>query len=232
MTTGIPILNILNLEQSETINLIISTENIKIYSYLIIVTEKGIIKKINTTSIKKNGTKIISLLNDKICNAKLIKDDKIIILFSDNGKAIKFYSKEIRCTSKKSYGITGMKLKQNEKIISLVCDDNNDEIILSTENGIGKRTRLSDYPLRHRGGKGVICSLLNDKIGKLKIAESVNKKDDLLLITENGMISRIKASDISCTSRYAKGVFLIKLKNNEKLIDIKIINGDFIWNHV
>ncbi|HIH2762370.1 MAG TPA: DNA gyrase C-terminal beta-propeller domain-containing protein [Candidatus Azoamicus sp.] len=171
---------------------------------------------------------MISLLNDKICNAKLIKDDKIIILFSDNGKAIKFYSKEIRCTSKKSYGITGMKLKQNEKIISLVCDDNNDEIILSTENGFGKRTRLLDYPLRHRGGKGVICSLLNEKIGKLKIAESVNKKDDLLLITENGMISRIKASDISCTSRYAKGVFLIKLNRNEKLIDIKIIKGDFI----
>jgi len=121
-----------------------------------------------------------------------------------------------------------MKLKQNEKIISLVCDDNIDEIILSTENGFGKRTRLLDYPLRHRGGKGVICSLLNEKIGKLKIAESVNKKDDLLLITENGMISRIKASDISCTSRYAKGVFLIKLNRNEKLIDIKIIKGDIL----
>ena len=91
---------------------------------------------------------------------------------------------------------------------------------------------MLDYPLRHRGGKGVICSLLNEKIGKLKIAESVNKKDDLLLITENGMISRIKASDISCTSRYAKGVFLIKLNRNEKLIDIKIIKGDILWSHV
>ncbi|HIH2763310.1 MAG TPA: DNA gyrase subunit A [Candidatus Azoamicus sp.] len=228
MTTGIPILNILNLEKNETINLIISTENIKKYMYLIIVTKKGIIKKINTENIKKTGTKIISLINDEICDIKLIQNDSMIMLFSNNGKAIKFSLKEIRCTSKKSYGITGMKLKTNEKIISLICCDTHEEIILSTENGFGKRTKISDYPLRHRGGKGVMCSLLNEKIGKLKIAEVVNKQDDLLLITENGMISRIKALDVSCTSRYAKGVFLIKLNKNEKLTNIKIIKGDII----
>lgn len=228
ITTGIPVLNILNLEKNENITIIISTENIKIYNYLIIVTEKGIIKKINITNIKKNGTKIISLINDTICDAKLIKENNIIILFSNNGKAIKFTSNEIRCTGKKSYGITGMKLKINEKIISLVCDDKTEDIILSTENGVGKRTKWSDYPIRHRGGKGVICSLSNEKIGKLKIAEAVNKKDDLLLITENGMILRIKASDISCTSRYAKGVFLVKLNKEEKITAIKTITGENI----
>ncbi|HIH2763638.1 MAG TPA: DNA gyrase subunit A [Candidatus Azoamicus sp.] len=159
LITGIPILNILKLETNEIIKILISTENIKLYSYLIIVTEKGIIKKINTNTIKKNGTKIISLITDKICEAKLIKNDTNILLFSNNGKAIKFSSKEIRCTSKKSYGITGMKLKQNEKIISLIIEDKNEEILLSTENGFGKRTKISNYPLRHRGGKGVICSL-------------------------------------------------------------------------
>lgn len=228
LTTGIPIINLLKLDEKEKINLIIPTDNIKNYLYLIIITKKGIIKKINTNDIKKNGIRIISLINDAVCDAKFLQDDSIIILFSNNGKSIKFSSKEIRCTSKKSYGITAMKLKQNETIISLICYKENEDILLSTEKGYGKRTKVSDYPLRHRGGKGVICSLTNEKIGKLKSVESVNKNEDLLLITENGIISRIKVSDISCTSRYAKGVYLIKLDKNEKLINIKKTEGDNI----
>ena len=224
---GIPIINLLNLQKNETINTILFIKSYEKFKYVLMVTAKGLIKKIYLNEFENQRTNgiIATILykNDYIVDVKLVKGSDEIMLFSNTGKAIKFSVKSIRCTSRISRGVKGMKLEKNEYVVSLIIINKPSYIITATEHGFGKKSISDDYPLTRRGGKGVRGIRLDKKTGNVVKVEKVYSDDDLLLVTTGGIMSRINTKDISCTGRNTKGVVLINLYKNEKLTCIKKI---------
>jgi len=224
---GIPIVNLLNLQKNDMIKTMLFIKSYEKFKYVLMVTAKGIIKKILLNEFKNQRTNgiIATILsnNDYIVDVKLVKTLDEIMLFSNVGKAIKFSIKNIRCTSRLSRGVKGMTLEKNEHIVSLLVINKPSYIITATENGFGKKSISDDYPLTCRGGKGVRGIRIDKKTGNVVKVEKVYSCDDLLLVTTSGIMSRINTKDISCTGRNTKGVVLINLSNKEKLTCIKKI---------
>lgn len=224
---GIPIINLLNLKKGEKISAILSNKSSENYEYIFMVTKKGLVKRVLLDEFRNqrsNGLISIDLsIGDLLIDVKLVKSSDEVILFSNSGRAISFFSKDVRCTSRISKGIIGMRLKDSNSVISLIVLEKNSYILAATENGYGKRTKIDEYPITKRGGKGVIGVRVDKKSGDVVKVEKVFDDDDLLLITTNGIISRIKINEISCIGRNTKGVFLINLSDGERLVSIKKI---------
>lgn len=223
---GINISNYIKLNQEEKI---ITTQCININNnknkYITIITNNGLIKitKLNNIiKIKNNGIKIIHLIkNDFVVDVKLINKDAELMIFSNVGRVIRFLSKKIKITGRQSQGVAAIKLNKNENIICLVIPEKNCKILTVTENGYGKCTKIEDYKITNRGGKGIITHKYNNKIGNIIAAEKIFKNNYLFITTSYGIIIQIKTKEIPCLQRLSKGVLLIKLKKNEKLINIK-----------
>lgn len=229
---GISILTLLNLKQDERISFILPVKSYEKNRYVLMATKNGIVKRILLTDLKNqrtNGIIVISLMKDDfLVSIKLVKNLDDIMIFSEFGRALRFPVKNIRCTSRTSKGVFGMKLSLNDKVISVIVFDENSFLLTATRNGYGKLTKMSEFLSMRRGLKGIIGMRIDKKNGFLVDVEKVSKDDDLLLITNGGIISRIKANDVPCTSRNTKGVFLINLIDNEKLFSIKSINKEFL----
>lgn len=224
---GIPIINLLNLKKDESISAILSNKSSENDEYIFMVTKKGLVKRVLLDEFRNqrsNGLIAIDLSSgDLLVDVKLVKASDEIILFSNSGRAIRFFSKDVRCTSRSSKGIIGMRLKEFNSVISLIVLEKKSYILTATEHGYGKRTKIDEYPITKRGGKGVIGVRVDKKSGEVVKVEKVFDDDDLLLITTNGIISRIKINEISCIGRNTKGVFLINLSDGERLVSIKKI---------
>lgn len=230
---GLPIINLLKMDQSEMINVFLSIKDYHENDYLFMVTRKGIIKKVLLTDLKKprsNGIFVIDLSKDDILiDVKIVKDSNNVMLFSKFGRAVRFFVKDIKCSSRNSKGVLGIKLSDLDCVVSLIVFDVDEYYVLAvTENGYGKRIKSDEYNITKRGGRGVIGAKINKKTGYLVDVECVFINNDLLLITDGGIISRIKVDEISCISRKATGVSLISLSDNEKLVSIKSIDKEFL----
>jgi DNA gyrase subunit A len=229
---GIPIINLLKLESAEIINVFLSIKNYGDNEYLFMITKKGIVKKILLTKLKNqrsNGIFVIDLAKDDfLVNVKIVEDSDDVVIFSNFGRAVRFRVKDIKCSSRNSRGVLGIKLAALDFVVSIVIIDVDGYILAVTENGYGKRIKSDEYSITRRGCKGIIGTKINKKTGNLVDVEMVFLNNDLLLISDVGIISRIKVDEITCISRKATGVSLISLSENEKLVCIKSIDKELL----
>lgn len=221
---GVSLSNFIPLANNEKINILREFQN-EDSKFIVIVTEHGLIKITSITKInrlKSTGAKIINLSkDDRVIDAKIIDIKDEIMIFSNNGKVLRFNINQIKPTNRQSKGVISIKLKKYEKVISLIIPTENSFILTATKNGYGKISNINDYPTTSRKRKGVITHKITKKTGDLISAEKIFDNDNLFIITNNGIISKIKTNEIPCLKRISTGVLLIRLSNKTHLINIK-----------
>ena len=221
---GTAIVNLLQLDSDEKV-----TAGIKIHGdekdmYLIMATKNGMIKKTpleQYENIRKGGIAAITLRDgDELIGTRLTDGSYDIILVTEKGMAIRFSEKDVRPMGRTSMGVMGIRLDEDDKVISMVPYFENTTLLVVTANGFGKRTDLDEYKVQNRGGKGVLTYRVTDRTGLLVGAMSVSDDDDLLLISSDGTIIRMHVSDISILSRVTQGVTLMRTSEDNKVVSL------------
>ena len=230
---GRAIQNLLNLGPDNRVQAIIRVTKLKDPEYneshnIVFATKNGVVKK---TALKEysrprtNGVIAINLLeNDQLIDAVLTEDDSEIILANKNGRAIRFNENQVRNMGRPSTGVKGMTLDGPEDgIVGMICmrTGANDNVLVVSEKGMGKRSELDDYRITHRGGKGVKTMNITDKTGKLIAIKNVNDDNDLVIINKSGIMIRMKVTDLRVMGRNTQGVRLINLeKKNDEIASV------------
>ncbi len=216
------ITNLIKLKENEKITCLIKDK--KKYEYFIIITYKGLIKKIKIKKFKKNGINITNLKKkDNIINVNLLNNSKDIMLFTKLGKAIRFKTKLIRETSRTSSGVKAIKLNKKDKIVSSLIPYKKKEILIVTEKGYGKRTLLNEFLTKSRAIKGIKYIKNNSKNGNVVKVIQISINDQILVITNQNNIIRILVKEIKILKRNTQGIIIIRLKKSEKVIDVQKI---------
>ena len=224
---GKAIINLLNLRDNEKISAVLKVGEYSEDMFVIMATSNGIIKKTKLSNFSKprpSGLIAINLKDgDNLIGVNVTDGKKIIMLFSSSGKAIMFDENKVTCVGRNASGVKGISLNKDFKVVSMIITshDCKDSILISSENGYGKRTKIDAFSAQGRGGKGVISLKSNDKTGKVIGAVQASEKDDLMLITDHGKLIRTSINSISLLGRNTQGVRLIKLDNGEKLSQIE-----------
>ncbi len=222
---GRPIVNLLPLEQDETITAILPVKTFEEDQFVVMATAQGVIKKVTLTEFQRpraNG-KIALDINEGDCLVGVdITDGKQeLMLISDAGKAIRFHEDHIRAMGRNARGVRGMQLKPDQKVIALIIVDETRALLTATEHGYGQRTSLKDYRSIGRGGQGVIAIQVSERNGRVVAATQVAEEDDVLLISDGGTMVRTRVAEISILGRNTQGVRLIHLANDEKLVGLE-----------
>ena len=229
---GRAIINVLDLKD-ENIASVIAVK--KFENYLMMATEKGVVKKIDLASFnspRKGGIKAIKLAetNDTLIDVKEIKDKQEVLLVTKEGQAIRFNSDEVRPMGRSSYGVTGIKLNDKDKVVSLEVlpleDREKFAILTVTKNGFGKRSEIEDYRLTGRAGKGVINMKVTDKTGDIIKSTSVTDEDGVIVTTTKGIVIRISLDNIRVMGRATQGVKVINVAEDDTVSDIVRIPRD------
>jgi DNA gyrase subunit A len=217
--------NIIQVPPGEKIKEVICIAGEMEGKYLLICTERGIIKKTDLTDykkIKQTGMRAIKILDgDSILNVRVTDGTKDVLLCASSGKIIRFSETDARPMGRVSQGVKGITIDENEKIIGMEIIDDTVEILSVTENGYGKRTISSEYRKQSRGGKGILAMRLTEKNGDIIQIKPVTDKDDLMIITDKGQVIRTKISGISLMGRTTQGVRIIRLKEGEKVVSVE-----------
>ncbi|CAC9658654.1 DNA gyrase subunit A (EC 5.99.1.3) [uncultured Gammaproteobacteria bacterium] len=220
---GKPIINLLPLEKDEVINAILPVERFTDDQFVFMVTSSGTCKKTSLTNFsrpRKGGIIAIELRDgDKLVGVDITSGENDIMLFSANGKSIRFRESDVRAVGRTAIGVRGMKLKDDEIVSAIIADDSS-TILTATEKGYGKRTNLDEYRAQARGGSGVISIKTSDRNGKVVGAIQVTDEDEMMLISNKGTLVRARANDVSIIGRNTQGVTLIKIAKGEKLVSI------------
>jgi DNA gyrase subunit A len=225
---GINLVNLIPVDQDESIQAIISIRDMEIDGYLVFATSKGIIKKTTLhdySNIRKNGLIALNLNEgDSLLNVKYTRGDANLILVTKDGFAIKFNEQDVRPMGRSATGVKGISLRTGDACISFDIAVEGEDILVVSENGLGKRTPTEDYKLQKRGGKGLIAYKVTNRTGSVIGARSCSDEDELLLVNSDGVAIRINVSEISITSRNAMGVKLMKTSEESKVVSLaKII---------
>ncbi len=198
--------------------------------YLIFATEKGLIKKTKLSeykSIRKKGMQAIKINgNDSLLTVQITNGEKDILLCSSEGKIIRFAEKDCRPIGRVCRGVKGIEIDTKDRVIGMEIIDDTMEILSVTENGYGKRTKVSQYRKQSRGGKGIIAMKLNQKTGNIASIKPVTDKYDLMVVSNKGQVVRIKVSDISLINRTTQGVKLVTPKQDEKVVAVEKVTDD------
>lgn len=214
---GRAMVNLLQISPSELVTEIIKLDENE-SGNLIMATKNGLIKKTTIDEfrhINKNGKIAIKLLeNDKLISVEVTNGTDEIILATHEGKCIRFSEKDIRRLGRNSQGVRSIKLSQDDYVVDMSVLKDGYDILTISEHGYGKRSDKADYRIQSRGGKGIKAGVFNEKTGKLVNLKQVNDEQDVILISDNGTIIRIKASQISKISRNTKGVKIMRLKDS------------------
>ena len=182
-------------------------------------------------NIRKGGLAAVTLReNDELIDVRLTDGKKDIILVTKNGMSIRFNETDARPLGRVSQGVRGIKLSEGDEVIGMGAFIENTSLLVVTENGFGKRTKLSEYKVQTRGGKGVLTYRVTEKTGKLVGTKLVCEDDDIMLISSDGTIIRIRAQDISLLGRATQGVTLMRMDSDIHLVSVarieKEVNGD------
>ena len=232
---GLPIINLLPLEKDEKVNVMLKATPSDNTSYVVLCTQKGIIKRTDIKefeNIRTNGKIAITLReNDELISAKITDGNSEILIASSNGRIIRFNEKEIRIMGRTASGVRGIDVEEGIAVGMEVALENEDVLVV-TENGYGKKTPIDQYRMTHRGSKGVKGLNVTEKNGNIVSFKMVTGNEDLMLITNNGMIIRLPLGQVSSTGRVAQGVKLINLKDGQKVSTIAVINHDESENEV
>ena len=230
---GLPIVNVLPIEQGERITAVVPVASFSEELNLIMLTKKGYIKRIelsNFSNIRRNGIIAIGLEeNDELCWVKLAKSNDEIIIGTACGMAIRFPIEDLRPLGRSARGVNSMKLRNGDNIVG--CDvvprDYDADLLVVTSDGFGKRSKLSEFRTQNRGGIGLIATKFKSTESRLVALTIVEEKDEIMLVTSNGIVTRIKAGDISHQGRPATGVKAQNLVDNDVVVSVtKIVNPD------
>lgn len=221
---GLPIINLLPLEKEEKINSILSISKDDEEKYITFVTKNGLVKRTSSEefdSIRKSGKIAITLKeNDELLFVTKTNGNNEIVIGASNGRLVRFNENEIRVMGRTASGVKGIDIPEDVICVSSEKVDENSDILIITENGYGKRTSIEEYRLTHRGSKGVKALNVTEKNGNLVSVKNVNDDEDLMIITDSGIIIKIPMNQVSKMSRVTQGVRLIHLKENQKVTTI------------
>ena len=226
---GLPIINLLPLEKHEKVNSILIDNFNEENKYLIISTKKGLIKRTNVCefeNIRKNGKIAINLKeDDEVLSVNFTNGNNDILVAANNGRMVRFNESEIRIMGRTASGVKSMNIPENCYIVG--CDvtkgKEDCEILVISENGYGKRTNLSEYRVTHRGSKGVKTLNITEKNGNIVAFKIINFNDNLLIITDQGIVIRIELEKISKMSRVTQGIRLMNLRENQKVSTVSLV---------
>lgn len=229
---GIPLVNMINFQDGEHLAAVTNISDIANQEQCIFfATKKGIIKRTSVSqfqNIRTNGINAINLTEgDELLQVEVTDGHREIILGASNGKAIRFNEETVREIGRSATGVRGMKLNEGDELVGMavVCDDVKD-ILVVTEKGYGKRTDADEYRLQTRGGMGVKTLNITDKNGRLASLRAVNDDLDLIATTNKGVTIRMHCADISQTGRAAQGVKLIRLRDDQHVSSIAIVERE------
>ena len=221
---GLPIINLLPIEKDEKINSILSISKDDNSNYITFVTRKGLVKRTNIEefdSIRKSGKIAITLKeDDELLFVTKTDGNNEIVIGSSNGRLVRFNENEIRVMGRTASGVKGIEIPEDAICVSAEKVDPTSDILIITENGYGKRTNIEEYRLTHRGSKGVKALNVTEKNGNLAAVKNVNDDEELMIITNSGIIIKIPMNQVSKMSRVTQGVRLINLKENQKVTTI------------
>ncbi len=228
---GRSILNLIQKEKEENITAFVTVKEFRDDAYLIMATENGTVKKTVLSAygnIRKGGINAINLAsNDRLIEVKLTDGNNDIVIGTRNGYAIRFNEKDVREMGRVATGVRGVKLGKDDKTVGLLVIKRQGTILVVTEKGYGKRSDINDYRITKRGGKGVITVKTSDKNGKMISMMEVLDNDELVIITNQGMVIRQSVKDIRVMGRNTQGVRVIRLKEGDEIADIaKVIPDD------
>ena len=221
---GTAIVNLLLLQSGEKITSVIPIREFKEGKYLMMATRKGLVKKTPITdyaNVRKTGLGAIALReDDELIGVKITDNRKDIILVTKYGQCIRFKETDVRSTGRISMGVRGMNLVDRDEVVAMQLSSQGDYLLVVSENGMGKRTSISEFTVQNRGGKGVKCYKITEKTGNVVGAKAVNEENEIMLINTEGIIIRMECGGISVNGRIASGVKLIDLKQGVTVASI------------
>ena len=222
---GTAIINLLQLQPGEKISAVIPVKEWDETNYLIMATRDGIVKKTKMkdySNIRKTGLLAISLREgDELIEVKITDGNDDVILITKNGMSIRFHETDVRTTGRVSMGVIGMNLDADDEVVAMQLDRQGEYLLIVSENGYGKRTLTSEFHVQNRGGKGLKCYKIMDKTGCVIGAKAVNDGNEIMMITNEGIVIRTGCDDISLLKRITSGVKLMDIKAEE---GIKVAN--------
>ena len=223
---GTAIINLLQLAPGETITAVVpvKVEDISDNDYLFMATKNGIVKKTpcrEFANIRKNGIQAMTLRDDdELIEVKLTDDTTEVMMVTKLGMCIRFKETDVRPTGRSAMGVIGMNLMDTDEVVGVQLNTQGDTMLIVSENGMGKKTDISEYAVQHRGGKGVKCYKITEKTGNVIGAKAVDDTREVMLITTEGIIIRLACRDISTLGRITSGVKLINLDDNVKVATV------------
>ncbi len=225
---GKPIVNLLPLESEEQINAILPVRDYEGDRYIFMATSSGTVKKTPLEAFSRprsSGIIAVDLRDgDKLVGVAITDGQQDILLFSSTGKAVRFNEEKVRAMGRTACGVRGIRMEAGQRVVSLIVSSEGD-VLTVTENGYGKRTPISEYPVHGRGGQGVISIQTSERNGSVVGAVQVVDEDEIMMITDGGTLVRNRVADISRMGRNTQGVIMIRLSKQEKLIGIERVES-------
>ena len=219
---GMAIVNLLQLQPGEKISAMVQMKEFEEDKYLIMATKKGTIKKtpiMAYTNIRKSGIQAITLReDDELIDVTISDNNDNIMLITKKGQGIKFRETDIRETGRSAMGVRGIELNQDDEVISMQLESQGECVLIVSANGMGKRTPFTDFKLQNRGGKGVKCYKISDKTGEVVGAKAVNDGNEIMMITNEGIVIRMFVDDISILGRVTLGVKLMNTGDKDDIV--------------
>ncbi len=220
---GLPIVNLLKLDEGESIQTIINVESERSDdAYLFFTTRHGIVKRTSVkefANIRQNGLKALNLKDeDELINVLLTEEDTDIIIGTKFGYAVRFNQSAVRGMSRIATGVKGVNLREGDTVVGASVITDQDEVLIITEKGYGKRTVATEYPTKGRGGKGMQTAKITEKNGSLAGLMTVKGDEDLMIITDTGVMIRTNVANISQTGRSTMGVKVMRLDQDAKIV--------------
>lgn len=230
---GLPIVNLLKLDDGETIQTIINVKSDDFHDkYLFFTTRQGVVKRTSVSAfgnIRQNGLKALSLRdNDELINVLLTNGQEDIIIGTHLGYSVRFQESAVRNMGRLATGVKGVNLRKNDYVIGADHIADNRNVLTITEKGYGKQTPAREYPTKGRGGKGIKTANITAKNGPLAGLVTVNDDEDIMIITDTGVIIRTSVADISQTGRSAMGVKVMRLDENAKIVTFALVKSEVI----
>ncbi len=227
---GMAIINLLNLQPDEKISAVIPIDSFSDGKYMLMATKMGYVKRTPFEAFKNMRSSGLNAINlrddDELIEVKYSDGERLVYMVSENGKCICFNEKDLRPQSRNASGVRGMKLKSGDSVVAMQLDNQGTDMLFVSEKGIGKRTPLSDFAPQNRGGQGLKCYTIAKKTGPLLGAKAVNEDNEVMLISSENIIIRMKVSDISVLSRSAMGVKLINLDEGAVVASVAKVRED------
>jgi DNA gyrase subunit A len=221
---GKPIVNLLPLEEGERINAILPVREYEADKYVFMATANGTVKKTSLVEYSRprsNGIIAVNLNDgDRLIGVGITDGNNEIMLFSDDGKVVRFTEDQVRGMGRTATGVRGIKLREGGSVVSLIIPNGEGPILTVTENGYGKRTSLTEYPAKSRATQGVVSIKVSERNGLVVGAVQVNELDEIMMISNKGTLVRTRVNEVSEVGRNTQGVILIRTADNEKVVGV------------